>query len=164
MSQSLNTVEETQTIKPAIDENNLSSEAVIALLAQRHKATHAADIADYIEQSTQVARSEILEWLCENDVKFLGDVLSEVDESLRQDILSVLPNQIVRAAFDGLDSDDVVDILEGLTPDRRNNILSLLDKADQIIAQQGLNFPLETAGRLMQRETVIVPEHWNFGR
>jgi magnesium transporter len=70
---------------------------------------------------------------------------------------------VVADAVRELDSDDVVDILEDLDDHQAAAILEGLDDRDRTAVEQALSYPEETAGRLMQREVVHAPEHWNVG-
>jgi magnesium transporter len=91
-----------------------------------------------------------------------GEVLSELDWGLREEVIGLAPRGGGRAVRE-LDSDDVVDILEDLEDDQAAAILDALDDRDRTAVEQALSYPEETAGRLMQREVVHAPEHWNVG-
>ena len=54
--------------------------------------------------------------------------------------------------FAELDSDDALELIEGLDDDERVEILSHLPVADRLLVEEGLTFPEYSAGRLMQRE------------
>jgi len=77
--------------------------------------------------------------------------------------LELLPDNVIADAMRELDSDDVVDILEDLEQQQQDEILATLDPADRAAVQAALSYPEDTAGRLMQREFVAVPEHWSVG-
>jgi magnesium transporter len=62
-----------------------------------------------------------------------------------------------------LDSDDVVDLLEDLDAPQQGAILDALEDADRVAVQQAMTYPEYSAGRLMQREVVMAPEHWTVG-
>ncbi len=62
-----------------------------------------------------------------------------------------------------LESDDVVDIVEDLEEEQKETILSALDEGDRVAVQSLLSYPEQSAGRLMQREVVMAPEHWSVG-
>ncbi len=122
---------------------------------------HPADIADLLEQASDSLRTRILHmWKGGID----GDVLSELNESIREDIIDGLNATELAAAVRDLDSDDVVDLLEDLDTPHQEAILSALDDAERIVAEQSLSFPENSAGRLMQREVVMAPEHWSVGQ
>ena len=122
---------------------------------------HPADIADILEQISSGERAALLVlWSRGID----GEVLSELDWSIREDILPLLPSDVLADAVRELDSDDVVDLVEDLEEDQQGAILGALDDADRVAVEQALSFPEGSAGRLMQREVVRAPEHWNVGQ
>ena len=122
---------------------------------------HPADIADLLEQISDGLRTRLLHfWKGGID----GDVLSELDESIREDIIDGLNSAELAHAVRDLDSDDVVDLLEDLDEPQQEAILDALDDAERIVVKQSLSFPENSAGRLMQREVVMAPEHWSVGQ
>ncbi|MEL7298963.1 MAG: magnesium transporter [Pseudomonadota bacterium] len=141
---------------------------VRAALAERDRAAldvlfeplHPADIADLLEQMDSGPRRELLE-LAADIVD--GEVLSEITEGVREEIIEFLPAAVLSEAVRDLDSDDVVDILEDLEEPQQEAILEALDDADRVAVEQSLSYPEESAGRLMQREVVMAPEHWSVG-
>ena len=121
---------------------------------------HAADIADLLEQISSAERRGLLTlWSGEID----GELLSEIDESIREEVIGALPREVVAEAMRELDSDDVVDILEDLDTPQQDIILGALELADRLAVEQALAYPEDSAGRLMQREVVVAPEHWTVG-
>ncbi|HHX89103.1 MAG TPA: magnesium transporter, partial [Paracoccus sp.] len=82
-----------------------------AALARALEPLHAADVADLLEQiSGNERRAMVALYAAEID----GDILSELDESIREEVIESLPRDILAVAMRGLDTDDVVDILEDL--------------------------------------------------
>ncbi len=121
---------------------------------------HAADIADVLEQIGAADRGALLAlWSGEID----GEILSEIDDSIREEVIEALPDNVVADAMRELDTDDLVDILEDLDAEEQGKILDALEDADRVAVEQALAFPEGTAGRLMQREVVVAPEHWTVG-
>ena len=121
---------------------------------------HAADVADLLEQISTADRNALLAlW----SVGFDGDVLSELDDAIREDVIDVLPAHVVVEAMRELESDDVVDILEDLEAPAQGKILQALALADRMAVEQSLALPEYSAGRLMQREVVVVPKDWLVG-
>jgi magnesium transporter len=121
---------------------------------------HAADIADLLEQINAFDRSRLIRLY---DREFDGDILSELDEGLREEVMAVLKPHILADAVREMDSDDVVDLVEDLDEPQQEAILGALDDADRVAVQQALSYPEYSAGRLMQREVVAAPEHWTVG-
>jgi magnesium transporter len=121
---------------------------------------HAADIADLLEQINAFDRSRLIR-LC--DHAFDGDILSELDESIREEVIGVLKPTVLVDAVRDLDSDDVVDLIEDLGDEQQEVILDALRDSDRAMVEQSLAFPEYSAGRLMQREVLMAPEHWTVG-
>ena len=129
-------------------------------LAALLRLLHAADIADLLEQISPAERRALLAL---GAPLIDGEVLSELDESIREEVIGALPRAAVAEAMRELDTDDVVDILEDLDEPQQDMILEALDEVDRVAVEQALAFPDNSAGRLMQREVVVVPEHWTVG-
>ncbi len=158
-------------VQTADDEDGLDARRVDAILAAVEAADrgrlagllqqlHGADIADLLEQiSTQDRRALLAMGAAEID----GEVLSELDESIREEVISALPREALALAMRELETDDVVDILEDLDRPQQDIILGALDSRDRAAVQQALSYPEHSAGRLMQREVVVAPEHWTVG-
>ena len=138
----------------AIDDRNV--EAITALL----DPLHPADIAHLIELIDARQRRELLTlWKGGMD----GEILSELDERIREEIIAALaPAELAEAVRD-LDSDDVVDLVEYLDEEQQEAVLEALDPTDRIVVEQSLSYPEESAGRHMQVELVRAPEHWTVG-
>ena len=121
---------------------------------------HAADIADLLEQINAFDRRRLIELY---GVEFDGEILSELAEGVREDVIAVLHPKVLAEAVREMESDDVVDLLEDLEEPQQEAILEVLDDADRVVVEQALSYPEESAGRLMQREVVTAPEHWTVG-
>ncbi|WP_425043652.1 magnesium transporter [Primorskyibacter sp. S87] len=122
---------------------------------------HPADIADLLEQINTYDRARLIRLY---DREFDGDILSELDESLREEVLNVLSPQVLAEAVRELESDDVVDLVEDLDEPQQEAILDALEESERVAVQQALTYPEGSAGRLMQREVAVAPEHWTVGR
>ncbi len=131
-----------------------------ALLLAEMEPLHAADIADLLEQVNSFDRRRLLELYGQ---EFDGDILSELDESIREEVINLLSPEVLADAVRELDSDDVVDLVEDLEDKQQEAILEVLEDSDRMAVQQSLTYPEYSAGRLMQREVVMAPEHWNVG-
>ncbi|MBF9061326.1 magnesium transporter [Rhodobacterales bacterium HKCCSP123] len=121
---------------------------------------HPADIADLLEQ---VSDGERAAWLGLWSRGIDGEVLSDLDWGLREEVIGLLPDDVLAEAVRELDSDDVVDLVEDLEDEQIEAILDVLEPSDRVAVEQALAYPEETAGRLMQREVVHAPEHWTVG-
>ncbi|MBT8423795.1 MAG: magnesium transporter [Silicimonas sp.] len=121
---------------------------------------HPADIADLLEQVDAEDRTAILQ-LAGDYID--GEILSEIDEDIRDRVIEAMEPEVLAAAVQELESDDVVDLIEDLDEPQQEAILDVLDMVDRMAVEQALNYPEYSAGRLMQREVVIAPEHWTVG-
>ncbi|MBE1283047.1 MAG: magnesium transporter [Rhodobacteraceae bacterium] len=130
-------------------------------LTELMEPLHAADIADLLEQINPYDRARLIRLY---DREFDGDILSELDESIREEVMAVLRPDVLAEAVRELDSDDVVDLLEDLEEPQQEAILEVLEDADRVAVEQSLSYPENSAGRLMQREVVMAPEHWTVGQ
>jgi len=132
-----------------------------AHLTQLMEPLHAADIADLLEQIDEADRAALIRLYGQ---EFDGEILSELDESIREEVISILTPQVLTQAVRELDSDDVVDLIEDLEGDQQETILDALEETDRVAVEQALNWPEYSAGRMMQREVVMAPEHWTVGQ
>ena len=131
-----------------------------AQLVRLLEPMHEADIADILEQvDPELRRDAVALW----GRHFDSDVLSELDEAIRQELVAQLAPEHLADAVRELDSDDVVDLVEDLDTEQVEAVLDALDDADRAIVEHSLQYPEGSAGRLMQREIVMVPSHWTVG-
>jgi magnesium transporter len=122
---------------------------------------HVADLADLIEQIDSEHRRRFID-LAWADID--QEVLVEVEEGVRDEILSFLaPEKLAEAARD-LDTDDVVYLVEDLEEDAQRRVLEALEPADRAAVAKSLTYPEYTAGRLMQSDFVKAPPFWTVGQ
>ncbi|MCB1333424.1 MAG: magnesium transporter [Roseivivax sp.] len=129
-------------------------------LVELMEPLHAADIADMLEQINAFDRMRLIKLY---DKEFDGEILSELDEVIREEVIGILKPEVLAEAVRELDSDDVVDLIEDLEEDQKAAILDVLEDSDRVAVEQSLTYPEYSAGRMMQREVVMAPEHWNVG-
>ena len=122
---------------------------------------HAADIADLLEQINSYDRTRLIRLYGR---EFDGEILSELDESIREEVIATLNPSVLASAVRELETDDVVDLVEDLEEPQQEAILDALEDSDRVAVEQSLSYPENSAGRLMQREVVMAPEHWNVGQ
>ncbi len=122
---------------------------------------HPADIADLLEQLDPRQRAQLVQLY---GIELDGEVLSELDESIREDTVAHMAPEVLAVAVRDLETDDVVDLIEDLDEPQTEAVLDALDDDDRVVVEQSLSYPEDSAGRLMQRELVIAPEHWDVGQ
>ena len=132
-------------------------ETARALVAELHPA----DIADLIELSPGDERGDLIEALA-GIVD--ADVYAELNEHVREDVIDDMEPQQVADLAAQLDTDDAVALIEDLEQDEQLAVLRAMEPDDRAAVEEALTYGEETAGRLMQRDLIAVPEHWKVGQ
>jgi magnesium transporter len=122
---------------------------------------HPADVADLFELVDSDDRRALAAALAD---LLDGDVLAEMNDWVRDELLDALTVSQV-AEIDGeLETDDAVAIIEDMEEEEQRAVLRALDPDDRAAIEEALSYPEESAGRLMRRDAVAVPEHWTVGQ
>lgn len=119
------------------------------------------DTAEFLQKISQDDREELLE---NKKIKLNPQVFSYLDDDLCKSILSLMPAKRVAKIISELDSDDALDLIENLDEDFQQEIIHKLSAKMRIVIEEGLTFPEDSAGRLMQREYVAIPQFWTVGK
>ncbi|GAA4643366.1 magnesium transporter [Pontixanthobacter gangjinensis] len=121
---------------------------------------HPADIADLIELLTRDERRDLATAITD---LMSSDVIAELNDYVREDMMESLPAEAVAHIAEQLETDDAVQMIEDLDYADQQAVLAELDDDDRAAIESALAYPEETAGRLMSREVVAVPEHMSVG-
>ncbi|GAA3800332.1 magnesium transporter [Qipengyuania pelagi] len=121
---------------------------------------HPADVADLLELFDREDRRKLASAITD---LMTGDVVAELNDYVRDDMMEDLPAASVAQIAEQLETDDAVQLIEDLDEEDQQAILAELDDEDRIAIESALAYPEETAGRLMSRELVAVPEHMSVG-
>jgi len=122
---------------------------------------HQADVGDLIEALDPELRPRLVK-LMGHDFDF--SALTEVDDTVREEILDELPPAAVAEGVRELDSDDAVAILADLPKEEQTEILEQLPPPERVALARSLLYPENSAGRRMQTEFTAVPPVWTVGR
>jgi magnesium transporter len=122
---------------------------------------HEADLGALLEALEAEQRPRLVELL---GLDFDFSALTEVDDTVREEILEELPPKTVAQGMRELESDDAVAILEGLAQDERAEILDQLPPPERVALARSLEYPEESAGRRMQTEFIAVSPAWTVGQ
>ena len=122
---------------------------------------HPADLADLFELAPGDRRAAMAAAL--GDL-LDGDVLAEMNDHVREGMIDALDAAQVAEIASELDTDDAVAIIEDMDDADQAAVLRALDPDDRAAIEAALSYPEESAGRLMQRELIAVPEHWSVGQ
>ncbi|WP_397506307.1 magnesium transporter [Qipengyuania sp. R86523] len=121
---------------------------------------HPADIADLLELFERKQRYQLAAAITD---LMTSEVVAELNDYVREDMMEALPPEAVAQIVDQLETDDAVQLIEDLDEANQRAILAGVEMEDRIAIQSALSYPEETAGRLMSRDFVAVPEHLTVG-
>jgi magnesium transporter len=137
-------------------ENNDTETARAATLELR-----AADLADLIEFLRPDLRVALITALG-SDLD--AEMFSELQEPIRDELIKDIPVEQLAEVVGELDSDDAVYLLEDLDESEQIDVLSRVSRTDRARLRRSLDYPEDTAGRLMQADFVAVPPFWSVGQ
>lgn len=122
---------------------------------------HPADIAELCD-SLDAEEARFIYRQLDNEIA--ADVLIEMDEESRKNLLELLPSEtIARKFIDYMDTDDAVDIIREMDEDKQEEVLSHIDDIDQASDIVDLmRYDENTAGGLMSTEMVVVNENMSM--
>jgi magnesium transporter len=144
-----------RTVEDALEEGAVERAADLTA------ALHAADQADLLEQLGHEERTTLVAELKPN---LDPELLIHLDETVREEVLEQLSPEETGAAIAQLDTDDAIEVLGDLDETEQIAILQTLPMPERAAVEQGLTYPEDSAGRLMQRELVAAPEFWTVGQ
>ena len=89
--------------------------------------------------------------------------LTEVDDTVREEILDEVSSKVIAEGVRDLDSDDAAHIIEDLPAQEQAEILEQMPSPERSAVERILHYPEESAGRRMQTEFIAVPPSWTVG-
>jgi len=114
---------------------------------------HPSEVARLLESLPRKKRSMLWELV---DSEIDGDVLVEVSDEVRDGLIQGMKTADLIAAADGMEADDLADLLIDLPETVTQEVLQSLDKQDHDRVQQVLAYDEESAGGLMNVDIVTV--------
>jgi magnesium transporter len=142
-------------LSAALEEGNADA---VRGLTQGIRAPDLADIIELLEPDDRVKLIEML------GADFDPEVMSELDPTVRDQLAEALPNELLAKVIVNLDTDDAAYVLESLDKEDQEDVLAQMPSSDRLALERNLEYPEETAGRLMQTDFVAVPPFWTVGR
>lgn len=143
-------------------------EIVEATRSQDSDTVHAAlddlSVADSAELLSKIKYEDRQELLSMYSDALNPIIFTEIDPELSRSYLSDMPAARVAQMISELESDDALLLIEPLEPDFQQEIIRKLSAKTRLALEEGLNFPEDSAGRLMRRELVSIPEFWTVGK
>jgi len=132
-----------------------------------------AEAKRLLEELSAVGQAAVLEQVSEPQRDALvgllkrdldPEVLTELDDEVRDDVLDQLDSKDIAAAARELETDDAASLLEDLPEAERREILAELTPDERAEIEKALAYPEDSAGRMMQRSLVKVPQSWTVGQ
>ncbi|WP_137044287.1 magnesium transporter [Pseudolabrys sp. FHR47] len=122
---------------------------------------HESDLAAVVAALEPDDRPRLVELL---GLDFDFTALTELDATVREEILEELDPETVAEGVRDIDTDDAVTILADIPSDERNEILGHVPPDERIALTRSLDYPEFSAGRRMQPDFIAVTPDWNVGR
>lgn len=155
------------------EEHDRPTPDFVASVSEAIAAGDAARLSELVGDLHEVDVAALLEALQPEDrpklIRLLGadfdfTALTELDETVRVEILEALPVKTVAEGVRDIDSDDAVYILEDLDDSEKQEILGQLPLPERAALQRSLDYPEDSAGRRMQTEFIALPPFWTVGQ
>ncbi|MEK6734338.1 MAG: magnesium transporter [Pseudomonadota bacterium] len=118
---------------------------------------HIADLAGFFDRSSTGQKESIVNLLTD---KQLCSLIIELDVSVIPVIIEMIGYSKTAKILTNLDTDQAIHVLESLEDELHNLILSHLKPVKKKELQEALAYPENSAGRLMQKKFIAIPEHW----
>jgi magnesium transporter len=142
---------------PVLELNQAIDSGSLDQVRQMLKTLPTAGIAHLLEASPPKTRS-VLWQLVGKEVE--GEVLQYLNEDIQNDVLSNLNVEQVAKLTEGLETDDLADILQQLPLQVMTQVLQAMDQQDRLRVESILSYDEDTAGGLMNTDTIAVrPRH-----
>lgn len=147
----------TEAVESVIDALDAGDEHRVRELVAPLHFSDAADLVERLSGDQRRAMLEITQDILE------PEFFTELDEGLRDEVVEVIGLDAVAEAVTELETDDAVDFIEDLEHHEQLQVLDAIPAADRTLIEEGLAYPEYSAGRLMQREVMTVPQFWTVG-
>ncbi len=131
----------------------LDSGALAQVRRILNNSLQAADVAHILESSPPKERKLLWSLIDEDNS---GEILQHLNDDIQSWILNSMTAQEVAEAMADLDADDVADLLQNLPNTVTQEVLTSMDHQDRARVEQILSYPEDSAGGLMNTDTVTV--------
>ncbi|BAJ00380.1 magnesium transporter [Shewanella violacea] len=113
----------------------------------------ASDVAFILESSPPRTRQVLWQLI---DLDHTGEILDELGEELKDNLIKQMTPERVAKAAAGMDTDDLAYILRSLPDSVFNKVLQSMSSQDRTRVEQALSYPDDTAGSIMNTDTVTL--------
>jgi magnesium transporter len=124
------------------------------------EALRAPELADILQLLRPDLRLRLIEYLRPD---FDPEILPELEDDVRDEVADQMGTRALARAIARLDSDDALSLILTLEESKQRRVLHAIPEELRDILEEGLAFPEDSAGRLMDRDFVAVPSFWSVG-
>lgn len=121
---------------------------------------HYSDIADLLERLNSDQRKRVVVFIAPD---LDPDAMAELDDAVREEVMDLLSPEQIAEVLNELETDDAVAVIEDLDKETQKEVLAQVEPEERADIEQNLAFPEDSAGRMMQRDPVSIPETWTVG-
>lgn len=121
---------------------------------------NAPDCAELLGKVSEDHRQIILE---QHGSAIDPDAFVELDPELCKEVMEDMEAPEVASLISSMESDDALGVIENLDTDFQKEVIRKLPVKTRISMEEGLGYPEDSAGRLLQREFVAIPQSWTVG-
>jgi len=155
-SQSTGHIFKEEEIKTLLENVNSNIFVAVHDLLQSY---HPADVANLIKVLPEDIQIKFFKHKSSDPEVVLG-----LSDNLQKEILEQLNPEVISSIVKQLESDDAFQIFENVPKEFQDQILQNLPPKDQTFFKLGLQYPKDSAARIMQREFVSVDDDWTVGQ
>lgn len=159
-------------VEDSLDEENVLKKDFVRRVREALDAGETDQVYELVEPLRPADIADLFELLDVDDrpalAKAISDlmgseVFAELNDHVRELLVESLPAGEIADIAELLDTDDAVAMLEDLDEEDQQAVLAEMEPEDRAAIESALSYPEESAGRLMSRDFVAVPEHMTVG-
>ncbi len=133
--------------------SDLLNEGMLAQVERELHEMHPAEIAHLLEALPREQRDEVWQLVSADQE---GDVLLQVNDAVRKNLIHDMDNSELVAATEGLETDELADILSDFPNAVTEQVLESIDTQHRERLKAVMSYPEDTAGGLMNTDTITV--------
>jgi len=122
------------------------------------KPLHSADIASIFEHLGEDDRRHLTAYF---GPELDPEILTELEDTVLDQVIRKMADKDVVEAISQLESDDAVDVLEDIDEPDRERIIAAMPDEERLAVEEGLSYPEDSAGRMVQKNIITVPGVWS---
>ncbi|MCM3729049.1 magnesium transporter [Neobacillus cucumis] len=115
------------------------------------------DVAKIYEDLPEKHKGRFLLYL---DTDVLADLMEELDKEEQLELLNILGIEKTSKVLDLMDNDDLALLLNELSPEKKDSLLSGMKKEESSAVRGIMNYPPETAGRIMTNRFIWIRDYF----